>query len=67
MTDKSNDRVGHLNTTLARRGRNLNDPIVKSSNARVLPGGGGGWGMLKCQVDRPIMLNNLKNRIRGIS
>ena len=43
MTDKSDDRVGHLNTILAqgeRRGaRNLNNPIFKSSNAR---GGGGG-------------------------
>ena len=34
MTDKSDDRVGHLNTILARGGRNLNDPIFKSSNAR---------------------------------
>ena len=31
MTDKSDDRIGHLN-----------DPIFKSSNARALPGGGGG-------------------------
>ena len=41
MTDKSDDRVGHLNTTLARGGGNLNDPIFKSSNAR----GGGGGGL----------------------
>ena len=41
MTDKSDDRVGHLNTILARGGENLNDPIFKSSNARALPGGGG--------------------------
>ena len=34
------DRVGHLNTILARGGGNLNDPIFKSSNAR----GGGGEG-----------------------
>ena len=40
MTDKSDDRVGHLNTILARGGGNLKDPIFKSSNARE--GGGGG-------------------------
>ena len=42
MTDKSDNRVGHLNTILAQGGRNLNDPIFKSLNARALPGGGGG-------------------------
>ena len=42
MTDKSDDSVGHLNTTLARGGGNLNDPIFKSSNSRRFPGGGGG-------------------------
>ena len=42
MTDKSDGKVGHLNTILARGGGNLNDPIFKSSNARGLPGGGGG-------------------------
>ena len=42
LIDKSDDRVGHLNTVLARGGGNLNDPIFKSSNARCLPGGGGG-------------------------
>ena len=52
MTDKSDDKVGHLNTLLARGGGNLNDPICKSSNARGLPGGG---GMLKFRVDRRIM------------
>ena len=52
MTDKSDDKVGHLNTILARGGGNLNDPIFKSSNARGLPGGGG--GMLKFRVDRRI-------------
>ena len=36
------DRVGHLNTVLARGGGNLNDLIFKSSNAQGLPGGGGG-------------------------
>ena len=41
MTDKSDDRVEHLNTILVRGGGNLNDPIFKSSNARALPGGGG--------------------------
>ena len=50
MTDKSDDKVGHLNTILARGGGNLNDPIFKSSNARGLPGG----GMLKFRVDRRI-------------
>ena len=42
LTDNSDDKVGHLNTILARGGRNMNDPIFKSSNARGLPGGGGG-------------------------
>ena len=51
MTGKSDDRVGHLNSILARGGGNLNDPIFKSSNARALPGGG---GMLKFRVDRRI-------------
>ena len=51
MTDKSDDKVGHLNTILAIGGGNLNDPIFKSSNARGLPGG----GMLKFRVDRRIM------------
>ena len=41
LTDKSDDKVGHLNTILARGGGSLNDPIFKSSNARGLPGGGG--------------------------
>ena len=49
QTDKSNDRVGHLNTILARGGGNLNKPIFKSSNA-----GGGGGGMLKFRVDQCI-------------
>ena len=44
MRDKSDDRVGHLNTILAREGGNLNDPICKSSNVRALPGKGGGGG-----------------------
>ena len=52
MTDKSDDKVGHLNTTLARGGGNLNDPIFKSSNARGLPEG----GMLKFRVDRRIIV-----------
>ena len=42
LTDKSDDKVGHLNTILARGGGNLNDPIFKSSNARGLRGRGGG-------------------------
>ena len=65
MTDKSDDKVGHLNTILARGGGNLNDSIFKSSNARGLPGvGGGGGGMLKFQVDRRIrrlVMKSLKN------
>ena len=52
MTDKSDDRIGHLNTILAREGGNLNDPIFKSSNVRALPGKG---GMLKFRVDRQII------------
>ena len=55
MTDKSDDKVGHLNTILAIGGGNLNDPIFKSSNARGLPGG----GMLKFRVDRRITVNSL--------
>ena len=38
--DKSDYRVGHLKTILARGGGNLNDPIFKSSNACGLPGSG---------------------------
>ena len=49
MTDKSDDRVGHLNTILARRGGNSKDPIFKSSNARA-------GGMLKFRVDRCIIV-----------
>ena len=54
MTDKSDDKVGHLNTILARGVGNLNDPILKSSNAWGLPGGGGGE-MLRFRVDRRII------------
>ena len=60
MTDKSDDKVGHLNTILARGGGNLNDPIFKSSNARGLPGG----GMLKFRVDRRIRLSLTLNSKR---
>ena len=49
--NKSDHRVGHLNTILARGGGNLNNPIFKSSNARGLPGGG---RMLKFRLDRYI-------------
>ena len=49
MTDKSDDRVGHLNTILVRGDGNLKDPIFQSSSARALPG-----GMLKLRVDRRI-------------
>ena len=56
MTDKFDDRVGHLNTILARGDGNLNDPIFKSSNAWALSGEGRGrgGGMLKFRVDRHI-------------
>ena len=54
MTDKSDNKVGYLNSILARGGGNLNDPIFKSSNVRGLPGGAGGGGMLKFRVDRRI-------------
>ena len=40
LTDKSDDRVGHLNTILAREDGSLNDSIFKSLNACSLPGGG---------------------------
>ena len=40
FTDKSNDRVGHLNTILARGAGNWNNTIFKSSNARGFPGAG---------------------------
>ena len=60
MTDKSNDKVGHLNTSLAIGGGNLNNPIFKSSNARGLPGGG---GMLKFRVDRRIILMQAFNSL----
>ena len=63
MTNKSDDMVGHLNAILAQGGRNLNDPIFKSSNARALPGeGGGGGGMLKFQVDRRITIVPRENK-----
>ena len=58
QTDQSDDRVGHLNTILARAGGNLNDPIFKNSNTRSLPPGGGGGGMLKFRVD-PVHKNLL--------
>ena len=37
MTDKSDERVGYLNTTLALGGGKLSDSIFKSSSARALP------------------------------
>ena len=42
MTEKSDDRVGHLNAILDRGGGNLNDPVFKSSNFRGLPRVGAG-------------------------
>ena len=55
MTLKSDDRVGHLTTILARGGGNLNNPIFKSSNAWAGGGGGVGGGVLKFRVGRRIM------------
>ena len=49
MTEKSDNRVGHLNTILARGGGNLNDPVQMPG--LCLRGRG---GMLKFQVDRRI-------------
>ena len=63
MTDKSDDKVGHLNTILAIGGGNLNDPIFKSSNARGLPGGG---GMLKFRVDRRITKTSMTSLLVSI-
>ena len=37
MTDKSDERVGYLNTTLARGGGNLSDSNFNSSSAWALP------------------------------
>ena len=52
MTVKSSARVGYLNAIVAQGGGNLNNSIFKSSNARGLPGGGG--GMLMFRIDRRI-------------
>ena len=43
LTDKSDDKVGHLNTILVQGSGNLNDPIFKSSNTRGLLGVWGSW------------------------
>ena len=62
-SDKSDDRVGHLNTILIRGGgKILNNPIFKSSNAWALPrvGGGGGSVEVKFQVDRHIICRQLQ-------
>ena len=44
MTDESDDRVGHLNTLLARRSGNLKDPFFKKVLMPGLCRGGGGGG-----------------------
>ena len=54
LTDKFDERVGHLNTILAHGGGNLNDSIFKSSNAGALLEEEGGGGMLKFRVDQRI-------------
>ena len=51
MTDKSNDKVGHLNTILAIGGGNLNDP----NYLQKFKCPGFARGMLKFRVDRRIM------------
>ena len=63
MTDQSDDRVGELNTILARGGGNLNDTIFKSSNAWEREGGGGGSGMLKFRVDRRLIVIQYSNTV----
>ena len=42
MTDKSDNRVEHLNTISARGGGNLNDPKVQMPRLCLAVGGGGG-------------------------
>ena len=42
LTDKPDDRVGHLNTILPQGGGNWNNPIFQSSNTLALPNGEGG-------------------------
>ena len=45
LTEKSDDRVEHLNTILAQMGRNLNDPtnLLKFRCPGFAFGGGGCW------------------------
>jgi len=50
LTEKSDDRVEHLNTILVQMGRNLNGPICKSSDAQALP-----WGYWDVQFQRIIL------------
>ena len=48
MTEKSDEKAGHLNTILA-QGGNLNNPISNSATA----GGGGGGVFLKFRFHWP--------------
>ena len=66
MTVKSSARVGYLNAILAQGGGNLNNSLFKSSNARGLPGGGGG-GMLMFRIDRRITVEAMFNGAYSIS
>lgn len=58
MTDKFDDRVGHMNNISARGAGNLNDLIFKSSNARGLIDLAGGGSMFKFRVDRRITVTS---------
>ena len=50
--DKSDDRVGHLTTILARRGENLNNPFSKVQMPGVCPGRGyGSFDLIDALVD----------------
>ena len=51
-TSRNDDKLRHVNTFLARVGRNLNDPVFNSSNSLALPGAGG--RMLKFRVHQRI-------------
>ena len=55
MTDKSDNRVGHLNTILARGGGNLNDPKVQMPRLWLAVGGGGVGRDVEVSVDLHII------------
>ena len=71
MTDKSDDKVGHLNAILARGARNLNDPIFKLKVQ--MPGlaraGGGGdleVSILSAHSFDTSPLNSLLSKFRSL-